>query len=54
MAKKHDIYFGSADSEHLSLVSIQALRRVLIDDDDKEESEPAEADTGGFNPYPSG
>ena len=43
-----------ADSEHLSLVSIQALRRVLIDDDEKEESEPAEADAGGFNPYPSG
>ena len=43
-----------ADNEHLSLVSLQALRRVLLDDDEEEESAAAEVDTGGFNPYVSG
>lgn len=43
-----------ADNEHLSLVSLQALRRVLVDDDEEEESEAAEVDAGGFNPYVSG
>jgi hypothetical protein len=41
------------DSDHLSLVSTRALRRVLVDDDEKEEPEPAEVDGGGFNPYDS-
>ena len=40
-----------ADNEHLSLVSIQALRRVLDGGDEKEEVEAA--DVGGFNPYQS-
>jgi hypothetical protein len=42
-----------ADSEHLSLVSVQALRRVLNDDDDAgaEESESVEAGETDFNPY---
>ena len=40
-----------ADSEHLSLVSIQALRRVLDGGDEQEEAEAAEV--GGFNPYNS-
>ena len=40
-----------ADSEHLSLVSIQALRRVLDGGDEQEEAEAAEV--GGFNPYQS-
>lgn len=43
-----------ADCDHLSLVSTQALRRVLVVDDDKEEFEPAEIDVGGFNPYDTG
>ncbi|MCH8301672.1 MAG: hypothetical protein IH912_02870 [Proteobacteria bacterium] len=42
-----------ADNEHLSLVSLQALRRVLADDDEEQESEAAEVDAGGFNPYVS-
>jgi len=42
-----------ADCDHLSLVSTQALRRVLVDDDEKEEPEPVEIDVGGFNPYNS-
>ena len=37
-----------ADSDRLSLVSTQALRRVLHDDD---EEEPIEIDERGFNPY---
>jgi hypothetical protein len=41
-----------ADNEHMSLVSIQALRRVF-DDDNNEEPEAAEAEAGGFNPYQS-
>ena len=40
-----------ADSEHLSLVSTQALRRVLKDGEEEEESTPVEEDVGGFNPY---
>jgi hypothetical protein len=40
-----------AESEHLSLVSIQALRRVLDGGDEQEEAEAA--DVGGFNPYQS-
>ncbi len=40
-----------ADNEHLSLVSIQALRRVLDDDSVEEESESMQADDGEFNPY---
>lgn len=43
-----------ADCDHLSLVSTQALRRVLVDDDEKEQSESVESDVGGFNPYDSG
>ena len=39
-----------ADSDHLSLVSIQALRRVLQDETGKEESESDAADED-FNPY---
>jgi len=42
-----------ADCDHLSLVSTQALRRVLVDDDEKEEAESVEIDVGGFNPYNS-
>ena len=42
-----------ADYDHLSLVSTQALRRVLVDDDETEEAEPVEIDVGGFNPYGS-
>ena len=38
-----------ADSDHLSLVSTQALRRVL--DNDDEEEALLEVDCGGFNPY---
>ena len=43
-----------ADWDHLSLVSTQALRRVLVDDDEKEDAEPVEVDVGAFNPYDSG
>ena len=43
-----------ADSEHLSLVSIQALRQVLGDNDEDEEPESVEAEAGEFNPYVSG
>jgi hypothetical protein len=42
----HD-YF---DSKHLSLVSVQALRRVFDDDNDGE-SELTRVDADGFNPY---
>jgi len=42
-----------ADNERLSLVTLQALRRVLADDDEEQESEAAEVDAGGFNPYAS-
>lgn len=43
-----------ADSEHLSLVSVQALRRVLDDDDTAgEQAEPAEVDDKEFDPYRS-
>lgn len=38
------------DEEHLSLVSTQALRKVLSDDD-TEQPEPAANDPAGFNPY---
>ena len=41
-----------ADSEHLSLVSAQALRRVLDDDTvEEEEAETVETDDAEFNPY---
>jgi hypothetical protein len=40
-----------ADSDHLSMVSTEALRRVLDDDDEEEESEPADVEVGEFNPY---
>ncbi len=43
-----------ADNEHLSMVSTEALRRVLDDDDKEEESEPAEVEVGDFNPYVAG
>lgn len=39
-----------ADNDHLSLVSIQALRRVLQDDTGKEETESVTTDED-FNPY---
>ena len=42
-----------ADSDHLSLVSTQALRRVLVSDDENEESDELETDAGGYNPYNS-
>ena len=44
------------DDEQLSLVSTQALRRVLSSDDEKEEAalEALEDDGGGFNPYDNG
>ena len=41
-----------ADSQHLSLVSVQALRRVF-DDDSDETPEADEVDDGDFNPYQS-
>lgn len=41
-----------ADSEHLSLVSVQALRRVF-DEDNDDQAAAAEVDAGGFNPYQS-
>ena len=40
-----------ADSEHLSLVSVQALRRVLDDDGVEEEAESVETVDEEFNPY---
>ena len=40
-----------ADDEHLSLVSIRALRRVLDDDAGEEDAEPADAGDREFNPY---
>jgi len=40
-----------ADDDQLSLVSTQALRRVLNDDSDEQETEPAENESRGFNPY---
>lgn len=39
-----------ADSERLSLVSVQALRRVF-DEDSDEQAEAVEVDAGSFNPY---
>ena len=42
-----------ADSEHLSLVSTQALRRVLVSLNDNEEADELEIDAGGYNPYDS-
>jgi len=43
-----------ADNEHLSMVGTEALRRVLDDDEKKEDSEPAEVEAGEFNPYIAG
>ena len=40
-----------ADSEHLSLVSVRALRRVLDDDTGEVEAESSEIDDEEFNPY---
>lgn len=42
-----------ADDDRLSLVSTQALRRVLNDDDEEKESAPAKPESVGFNPYDS-
>ena len=42
-----------ADDERLSLVSTQALRRVLNHDDEDRESAPAKPESVGFNPYDS-
>jgi len=48
LAPLHDY----ADADHLSLVSTQALRRVLKPNEETEEDPPLEADRG-FNPYDS-
>ena len=40
-----------ADDEHLSLVSTQALRKVLNKGDEVKDSVKAEREGGGFNPY---
>ena len=41
-----------ADDEHLSLVSAQALRQVIVDDEKQDdEAESTDADAGEFNPY---
>ncbi len=41
-----------ADDDQLSLVSTQALRKVLSDgDEEKEDSELSSAESAGFNPY---
>jgi hypothetical protein len=42
-----------ADDERLSLVSTQALRRVLNHDDEDKKSVPAKPESVGFNPYDS-
>lgn len=42
-----------ADSDHLSLVSTQALRRVLVSDDEDEEADALDVDAGEYNPYDS-
>ena len=39
-----------ADDEHLSLVSAQALRQVIVDDE-KQDDEAESTDAGEFNPY---
>lgn len=43
-----------ADSEHLSMVSAEALRRVFDDDDQVGASEATEIEAGEFNPYLAG
>ena len=43
-----------ADNEHLSMVGTEALRRVLDDDENEEDSEAAEVEAGEFNPYIAG
>jgi len=43
-----------ADNEHLSMVSTEALRRVLNDDEKEEESALAEVEVGDFDPYIAG
>ena len=43
-----------ADDDQLSLVSTQALRRVIVDDDEIQKAAPVEVDLGGFDPYNSG
>ena len=41
-----------ADDEHLSLVSAQALRQVIVDDEKQDDdAESTDADAGEFNPY---
>ena len=41
-----------ADNEHLSLVSVQALRQVIVDDEESDdEAESADDDASEFNPY---
>jgi hypothetical protein len=41
-----------ADDEHLSLVSAQALRQVIVDDEEQaDEAESSDAEDGDFNPY---
>ena len=40
-----------ADSEHLSLVSTQALRKVLDSEDEKDQAAATEVDHHSFNPY---
>ncbi len=41
-----------ADNEHLSLVSVQALRQVVLDDAEQDdEPESTDTDAGEFNPY---
>jgi len=42
-----------ADEEHLSLVSTQALRKVLRKDDEEEELASAKPEPVGCNPYDS-
>ena len=43
-----------ADNEHLSLVSVQALRQVVLDDEESgDEAESADTDAREFNPYHS-
>lgn len=42
------------DEDHLSLVSTQALRRVLKDDSDEVKTNEETGPDTGFNPYDSG
>jgi hypothetical protein len=40
-----------ADNEHLSLVSVQALRQVIVDDEEPDDEPESTDDAGEFNPY---